>query len=337
MAAKQSFTDAMNKKYGAGSIVKLSDRAAGFSAENVISSGSIALDVALGIGGYPMGRMIEIIGNPSSGKTTLALHAIAEAHARGMKALYIDTEHALDPSYAISIGVDLDALFLSQPDFGEQALQIASEGITSGEFQIVVIDSVAALTPKRELDGEIGDAQIGLQARMMSQGCRIIAAQAHVHNVLVVFINQYRANISTVGYGGETKIASGGKALDYYASVIIDVARIQRLKSNDDIFGVRTKATIKKNKVAAPYREAEFDITFGIGIDQIGEVIDYADEFGFISKSGSWFKITETGESIQGKQRVIVRLAQDAELYSGIRTKVLDRVHNAQEQKEETK
>jgi len=312
----QAFADSINKRHGKGSMVKLTDASVLLSPDDIISSGSMSLDVALGVGGYARGKIVEIIGNPSCGKTTLALHAIAEANKKGLNALYIDAEHALDPLYAESIGVNLDMIYLSQPDYGEQALQIAEEGIASKEFGIVVIDSVSALAPKRELDGEIGDAHVGLQARMMSQACRKITAIAHVNKVLVVFINQYRANIATTGYGGENKIASGGKALEYYATVIIDVARIQRLKAGEEVTGNRTKATVKKNKLGPPYRTAEFDIAFGIGIDQIGEVIDYAEEFGIIKKSGAWYKTQDGSISAQGRAKMISYLVSDTDTYN---------------------
>lgn len=329
------FAASVNKRHGKGTIVKLNDASASIGKDGIIPTGSLSLDAALGIGGYARGKLVEIIGNPSCGKTTLALHAIAEANLKGLNALYIDAEHALDPLYAESIGVNLDMVSLSQPDYGEQALQVAEEGIASKEFGIIVIDSVAALAPKRELDGEVGDSHVGLQARMMSQACRKMTAIAHTHGVLVIFINQYRANIATTGYGGESKIAAGGNALGYYASVIVDVARIQRLKSGDEITGNRTKATVKKNKLGPPYRTAEFDIAFGIGIDKHGEVIDYAEEFGIIKKSGAWYKSQDGTVNAQGRVKLISYLVSNPDVYNLWRSEVEKKLQSYMPQPDE--
>jgi len=320
------FMKTMNKKYGAGSLVQLGSKPTRDYGVNVIPTGSLKLDMATGVGGYPMGRIIELIGNPMSGKTTLALHAVAQAQRADMDALYIDAEHALDVFYADSIGVDTQKMVLNQPDYGEQALQIVEEAARSGQFGIIVVDSVASLVPKRELDGEIGDAQVGLLARMMSQFCRKLGAVIHKQNVVMIFINQFRANISTTGYGGPAKVPTGGKALDYYASMILDIAKIQSLKTGSESVGNRTKVTIKKNKVAAPYTEAEFDIVYGIGVDRIGELVELGEEFGYIQKAGSWYK-DENGDSlVQGKIKMIQYIEEYDEYRENLKNRVAERI-----------
>lgn len=315
------FVKAANKKYGAGSVVRLNDKPRYKYGENVIPTGSITLNAALGVGGYPQGRIIEILGNASSGKTTMALHAIAEAHKMGLDTLYIDAEHTIDTLYAEAIGVDVDKLYVMQPDYGEQALNIAEEAINTKVFGLVVVDSVAALVPKRELDGEMGDAQVGLLARMMSQACRKLSGVLARTNTTMIFINQFRATISTGGFGGPSKLPTGGKALEYYSSIILEVAKIQSLKSGDEQTGNKTQVTVKKNKVAPPYKVAEFDIAFGVGIDKYGEIVDVAEEFGLVKKSGSWYKL-DNGESLQGKASVINYLKENVEYGKELTSKI---------------
>lgn len=324
-AAVSTFISTINKKYGANSIVTFNS--ATKEDVEVIPTGSIALDVATGIGGYPLGRFVELLGNPSSGKTTLALHAIANAQAMGKRTLYIDAEHSLDISYARALGVDINEMFLVQPDFGEQGLQIAEEAATSGLVSLIVVDSVAALVPKREIDAEIGDATVGLQARMMSQTCRKLAAIIHRHNVLMLFINQYRMNIGMTGYGGPTKTTPGGKALEYYASMRIEVARTKSLGDSDDgPHSNMTQATIKKNKMAPPYRVAEFEIEFGVGISKYAEIVDMAEQLGIVKRTGAWYKTPEGAAIAQGKQNFVLRLKSDStyteELYTEIRKRI---------------
>lgn len=311
------FVKSVSKQYGSGSIWRISEKDAGLPEGMVVPSGSLALDMALGVGGYPRGRVIEILGNPSSGKTTCALHAIAEAQKLNLECLFIDAEHALDTEYAKRIGVDIDKIYISQPDFGEQGLTIAEKGIRSGEFGIVVVDSVAALVPLKELEGESGDSHVGLQARMMSQACRRMSGAIHKSNTLVIFINQYRSNISTVGFGGPSKTSPGGKALGYYASVRIDVARIKSIADKDGVVvAQRTQAKIIKNKVAPPYRSAEFDIILGEGINKYGEIIDFAVDLGIIKKGGAWYTYNE--EKFQGRENMTSYIINNPEVYESI-------------------
>ena len=287
-----------------------------------ISSGSFGLDAALGVGGWARGRMVEIYGNEASGKTTLTLHAIAEAQKAGGLAAFIDAEHALDPDYAQRVGVDMDDLTLSQPDSGEDALNIAGKLVASNVYDIVVIDSVAALTPIKEIDGEVGDYHVGAQARMMSQALRKLAGPVHKSKTTLVFINQTRQKIGVM-FGNPTT-TSGGKALPFYASQRVEIARIGNIKKGDDVPGCRTRCTVKKNKVAPPFRKCEFDIVFGEGINKAGEILDAATTLGMVVKSGSWYKYHD--ENIgQGRDGALDWFKANPDEFDVIETQV--RVH----------
>ncbi|MBQ1168091.1 MAG: recombinase RecA [Bacteroidales bacterium] len=307
----------IEKDYGKGSIMTLGDQPD--SAVSVIPSGSIALDHALGIGGYPRGRVIEIFGPESSGKTTLAIHAIAEAQKAGGIAAMIDAEHAFDRSYAKNLGVNVDTLLISQPDNGEQALEIADNLIRSGAIDIIVIDSVAALTPKAEIEGEMGDNKVGLQARLMSQALRKLTANISKTNTCCIFINQLREKIGILFGNPET--TTGGNALKFYASVRIDVRKVTQIKDGDEATGNRTRAKVVKNKMAPPFRKAEFDIVFGEGICKVGEIVDLAVEYDIVHKSGSWFSYGESKIG-QGREAVLQVLRDNPELSDEIEAKV---------------
>ncbi len=307
----------IEKDYGKGSIMKLGDQPD--SSVSVIPSGSIALDHALGIGGYPRGRVIEIYGPESSGKTTLAIHAIAEAQKAGGIAAIIDAEHAFDRTYAKNLGVNVDTLLISQPDNGEQALEIADNLIRSGAIDIIVIDSVAALTPKAEIEGEMGDNKVGLQARLMSQALRKLTANISKTNTCCIFINQLREKIGIMFGNPET--TTGGNALKFYASVRIDVRKVTQIKDGDEATGNRTRAKVVKNKMAPPFRKAEFDIVFGEGICKTGEIVDLAVDYDIIHKSGSWFSYGENKIG-QGRDAVLQVLRDNPEFCDEVEAKV---------------
>ena len=303
----------IEKDYGKGSIMKLGDK------QNVdvdvVSTGSISLDRALGVGGVPRGRIIEIYGPEASGKTTLALHIVAEVQKAGGIAGFIDAEHALDPRYARSIGVDVDNLYISQPDYGEQGLEICDTMVRSGAVDIIIIDSVAALVPKHEIDGDMGDATVGQQARLMSQALRKLTAVSAKTGCTIIFINQLREKIGV--FYGPSETTTGGRALKFYASVRIDIRRIEQLKSSGEVIGNRVRAKVVKNKVAPPFREAEFDIIFGEGISGVGDILDLAVEFNIIDKSGAWYSYQ--GEKIgQGRENAKQYLKNNPEFLAQI-------------------
>ena len=307
----------IEKDFGKGSIMKLGDQQ--FDKVEVIPSGSLGLDLALGVGGYPKGRIIEIYGPESSGKTTLAIHAIAEAQKQGGLAAIIDAEHAFDRFYAANLGVDVSNLLISQPDNGEQALEIADQLISSAALDIVVIDSVAALTPKAEIEGEMGDNKVGLQARLMSQALRKLTSTISKTNTTCIFINQLREKIGVMF--GTPETTTGGNALKFYASVRLDIRRVTAIKEGDTILGNQVRVKVVKNKVAPPFRKAEFEILFGQGISKIGEILDLAVEFDIIRKSGSWFSYGETRLG-QGREATKQLLRDNEELCSEIEEKV---------------
>jgi recombination protein RecA len=321
MKAVQLAMGKIEKDYGKGSIMMLG--AQPIEDIPVISSGSLGLDVALGVGGYPRGRVIEIYGPESSGKTTLAIHAIAEAQKAGGIAAIIDAEHAFDRSYAEKLHVDVENLIISQPDNGEQALEIADNLIRSGAIDIIVIDSVAALTPRAEIEGEMGDSKMGLQARLMSQALRKLTANINKTNTCCIFINQLREKIGVMFGNPET--TTGGNALKFYASIRLDIRRTGQLKDSDDVTGNRTKVKVVKNKVAPPFRKAEFDILYGEGISKIGEVIDLGVDFEIIKKSGSWFSYNETKLG-QGRDAVKAILTDNPELMDEIEKKIIEKL-----------
>lgn len=314
----------IEKQFGKGSVMKLGE----FKSMNVeaISTGALNLDIALGIGGIPKGRIIEIYGPESSGKTTLALHAVAESQKNGGEAAFIDAEHALDPGYAKKIGVDIDNLIVSQPDTGEQALEIAEALIRSGAIDIVVVDSVAALVPKAEIDGDMGDAHVGLQARLMSQALRKLAGTINKTNATIIFINQLREKVGVMFGNPET--TPGGRALKFYSSVRMDIRRIENIKQDGNVIGSRTRVKVVKNKVAPPFREAEFDIVYGKGISKEGTILDLAVELNIIEKSGSWFSYN--GERIgQGRENIKAYLLENPKLMGEVEKKIRDNFSKA--------
>jgi len=307
----------LEKTYGKGVVMKLGDKVVEDIAS--IPTGSINLDLALGIGGYPRGRVIEIYGPESSGKTTLTIHAIAEVQKQGGVAAFIDAEHAFDSSYASALGVDVDNLYISQPDNGEQALEIADHLISSGAVDLVIVDSVAALTPKSEIEGEMGDSKMGLHARLMSQALRKLTATISKTNCTVIFINQIRMKIGVMFGNPET--TTGGNALKFYSSVRLDIRRIGAIKNGEDIIGNRTRVKVVKNKVAPPFRKVEFDIMFGAGISRSGEVLDKAVDLDIVKKAGSWFSYGDTKLG-QGRDAVKQMIADNPELSEEIETKI---------------
>jgi recombination protein RecA len=313
MAIKQ-----IDKTFGKGTLMRLGDKA--FEPIESISTGSLGLDMALGIGGIPQGRVVEIYGPESSGKTTLALQTIASAQKDDMVCAFIDAEHALDVVYAKNLGVDTDNLLVSQPDFGEQALDVLETLTRSGAVDLIVVDSVAALTPKSEIEGDMGDTHVGLQARLMSQALRKLTAILHKTNTTVIFINQIRMKIGTMGYGSP-ETTTGGNALKFYCSVRIDVRRIATLKQGESSIGNRVKAKVVKNKVAPPFRQAEFDIMFGEGISFVGELIDYGVKMDIIDKSGAWFSYGSEKLG-QGKENAKITIKENPEMMAEIEGKI---------------
>jgi recombination protein RecA len=317
LKALQLTLDKLDKTYGKGTVMKMGDKA--IEEVEVISSGSLGVDLALGVGGYPKGRIIEIYGPESSGKTTLTLHAIAEAQKAGGIAAFIDAEHAFDRNYAEKLGVDIENLIISQPDNGEQALEIAENLIRSGAIDIVVIDSVAALTPKSEIEGEMGDSKMGLHARLMSQALRKLTGTISKTNCTVFFINQLREKIGVMFGNPET--TTGGNALKFYASVRLDIRRSTQIKDGENVIGNRTKVKIVKNKVAPPFKVAEFDIMYGEGVSKTGEILDLAVEFEIVKKSGSWFSYGETKLG-QGRDAVKSLIKDNPELADELEEKI---------------
>ncbi|MCF8277577.1 MAG: recombinase RecA [Flavobacteriales bacterium] len=322
MKALQMAMDKLEKAHGKGSIMRMGDSAV--EEVEVIPTGSIGLDVALGIGGYPKGRIIEIYGPESSGKTTLAIHAIAEAQKRGGIAAMIDAEHAFDRFYAEKLGVDIDNLLISQPDNGEQALEIAENLIRSGAIDIIVIDSVAALTPRSEIEGEMGDSKMGLQARLMSQALRKLTGTISKTGCVCIFINQLREKIGVMFGNPET--TTGGNALKFYASVRLDIRRVGQIKAGEDVSGNRARVKVVKNKVAPPFRKAEFDIMYGEGISKVGEIIDLGVDHGIVKKSGSWFSYGETRLG-QGRDAVKDLLLDNPELMEELEIKIKNAIN----------
>lgn len=325
----------LEKKYGSGTIMRLGDN----NALNVeaISTGSITLDCATGIGGFPRGRIIEVYGPESSGKTTLALHVVAEAQKLGGESAFVDAEHALDPVYAKNLGVDVDSLLVSQPDNGEQALEIVEALARSGALDVIIVDSVAALVPRAEIDGDMGDSHVGLQARLMSQALRKLAGVISKSNTIIIFINQLREKVGVVY--GNPEVTTGGRALKFYASIRVDVRRIEQLKgSGGEFIGSRTRAKIVKNKVAPPFKTAEFDIMYGEGISKVGEIVDLGVNYGIIKKSGAWFSYGETRLG-QGRDNVKNLFKNDKALSDEIEKQIREKMaeeHGAGDEKKET-
>jgi recombination protein RecA len=325
LKALQLTMDKLEKTFGKGSVMKLGDQAT--EQVDVISTGSVTLDLALGVGGLPKGRIIEIYGPESSGKTTLAIHAMAESQKQGGIAAMIDAEHAFDQFYAANLGVDTENLLISQPDNGEQALEIADNLIRSGAIDLLVIDSVAALTPRAEIEGEMGDSQMGLQARLMSKALRKLTSSINKAGCSVIFINQLREKIGVMFGNPET--TTGGNALKFYSSIRIDIRRSSQIKEGDEVIGNRTKVKIVKNKVAPPFRRAEFDIMYGEGISKVGEIIDLGVDLGILKKAGSWFSYGETRLG-QGRDAVKSLIGDNPELMDELETKIKDALSKPQ-------
>ena len=310
----------IEKQHGKGSVMKLGESGKNMNVETV-PTGSLSLDVALGLGGIPKGRIVEIYGPESSGKTTVALHMVAEIQKRGGIAGFIDAEHALDPAYAKNIGVDIDNLYISQPDNGEQALEITETLVRSGAVDIVIVDSVAALVPKAEIDGEMGDSHVGLQARLMSQALRKLTAVISKTNCIVIFINQLREKVGVMFGNPET--TTGGRALKFYSSIRLDVRRIEALKQSGEMIGNRTRIKVVKNKIAPPFREAEFDIMFGKGISREGDILDLAADIDVVRKSGAWYAY-EGNKIGQGRENAKIYLAEHPDIMAEVEQKVRD-------------
>ena len=321
LKALQAAMSKIEKDYGKGSIMKLGDEH--IEKVDVIPTGSISLNAALGVGGYPKGRIIEIYGPESSGKTTLAIHAIAEAQKTGGIAAFIDAEHAFDRFYAAALGVDIENLLISQPDNGEQALEIADQLIRSAAVDIVVVDSVAALTPKKEIEGDMGDNVVGLQARLMSQALRKLTSTISKTNTTCIFINQLREKIGVMFGNPET--TTGGNALKFYSSVRLDIRRVTAIKDGDNVIGNQVRVQIVKNKVAPPFRKAEFEITFGEGISRVGEIVDLGVEYGIIQKSGSWFSYNDT-RLAQGRDATKQVIKDNPELAEELEAKIMEAI-----------
>ena len=326
LKALQAAMDKIEKNFGKGSIMKMGNE--NIEKVEVIPTGSIGLNAALGVGGYPKGRIVEIYGPESSGKTTLAIHAIAEAQKAGGIAAMIDAEHAFDRFYAAKLGVDIDNLLISQPDNGEQALEIADQLIRSSAIDIIVIDSVAALTPKAEIEGDMGDNKVGLQARLMSQALRKLTSTINKTNTTCIFINQLREKIGIMFGNPET--TTGGNALKFYASVRLDIRRSSQLKDGDEVIGNQTKVKVVKNKVAPPFRKAEFDIMFGEGISRSGEIVDLGVDLGIIKKSGSWFSYNET-KLAQGRDATKQMIQDNPELAEELETLIFEALKEKKE------
>jgi len=323
----------IEKQFGKGAVMKLGQKEAAVQAE-VIPTGSISFDLSLGIGGFPRGRVIEIFGPEATGKTTLALHVIAEAQKRGGQAAFIDAEHALDPQYASRLGINIDELLISQPDYGEQALEIAEVLVRSGAVDVIVVDSVAALVPKAELEGEMGDAHMGLQARLMSQALRKLTAIVSRSKTCFIFINQIREKIGV--FVGSPETTTGGRALKFYASMRIDVRKLATLKEGEEVVGSRVKVKIVKNKLAPPFREAQFDIIFGEGISREGDLVDCGLQFGVLEKTGTWYSYK--GERLgQGRENVKKLLKENKELADQIDREIRQKVGLLSEEQEEEK
>ena len=321
LKALQAAMSKIEKDFGKGAIMKMGDEK--IEKVEVIPTGSIALNAALGVGGYPKGRIIEIFGPESSGKTTLAIHAIAEAQKAGGIAAFIDAEHAFDRFYAANLGVDIDNLLIAQPDNGEQALEIADQLIRSSAVDIVVVDSVAALTPKKEIEGDMGDNVVGLQARLMSQALRKLTSTISKTNTTCIFINQLREKIGVMFGNPET--TTGGNALKFYASVRLDIRRVTSIKDGDNVVGNQVRVKIVKNKVAPPFRKAEFEITFGEGISRVGEIVDLGVEYGIIQKSGSWFSYNDT-RLAQGRDATKQVIKDNPELAEELEAKIMEAI-----------
>lgn len=332
LRALESALSQIEKQFGKGSVMKLGDRNAHMNIET-IPTGSLSLDVALGLGGVPKGRIVEIYGPESSGKTTVALHIVAEVQKRGGLAGFIDAEHALDPVYAKHIGVDIDNLYISQPDNGEQALEITETMVRSGAMDAIIVDSVAALVPKAEIDGDMGDAHVGLQARLMSQALRKLTAVISRSNCVVIFINQLREKVGVMFGNPET--TTGGRALKFYASVRLDVRKIDTIKGNGEVLGNRTRVRVVKNKVAPPFKEAEFDIMFGQGISREGDVLDLAVTEDIIEKSGAWFAYHDAKIG-QGRENAKQYLKDNPEIFEEVEAQVRSRLIHTSETTEET-